>query len=224
MMAVNLGTGTPLEAANLLEYCNVESGTALSELRRSHGYNEPHNIKLWCLGNEMDGLLADLRKNRREEYGRIAHETAKLMKWMDPTIELVACGSSYRDMPSFGTWERTVLKHCWNDVEYLSLHQYYQNPDGDVKTFLARSEEMDAFIKEVAEICLEIKSEIGSDKELKLSFDEWNVWYHFQKDHDIPEELDIPPAPLRKRNTTTPIRFWWEACLQRSSIMQTQSK
>lgn len=191
MMAVNLGTGTPLEAANLLEYCNVEGGTALSDLRRSHGCIEPHNIKLWCLGNEMDGPWQICSKTA-EEYGRLAHETAKLMKWTDPTIELVACGSSYRNMPTFEMWERTVLKHCWNDVEYLSLHQYYQNPDDDVMSFLARSEEMDSFIKEVVEICREVKSEAGGDKEMKLSFDEWNVWYHFQKNHDMPEKWTFP--------------------------------
>ena len=196
MLAVNLGTGTPQDAAELLEYCNVEGGTALSDLRRSHGFAEPHHIKLWCLGNEMDGPWQICGKTA-EEYGRLAHETAKLMKWADPSIELVACGSSFRDMPTFGAWERTVLRHCWNDVEYLSLHQYYQNNDGDVRSFLARSEEMDAFIREVAGICREIKAELGSDKEMKLSFDEWNVWYHFQKDHEMPEKW-IYPRPIEE--------------------------
>ena len=111
MIGVNLGTRGPQEAADLLEYCNIESGTHYSDLRRSHGYEEPHRIKLWCLGNEMDGPWQICAKTA-EEYGRAACEAAKMMKWMDPEIELVACGSSFKSMSTYGTWERTVLSHC----------------------------------------------------------------------------------------------------------------
>jgi len=190
MMGVNLGTRGPQDAANLLEYCNVESGTYYSDLRRSHGYEKPHDIKLWCLGNEMDGPWQICAKTA-EEYGRIACETAKMMKWMDPSIELVACGSSFRTMPTYGTWERTVLRHCFEHVDYLSLHQYYQNNDGDVPAFLARSAEMNSFIKEVAGICREIKKEKGTDHNVFLSFDEWNVWYHFQKAGIEPQKWTV---------------------------------
>ena len=190
MIGVNLGTRGAQDAANLLEYCNVESGTFYSDLRRSHGFKEPHNIKLWCLGNEMDGPWQICAKTA-EEYGRIACETAKMMKWMDPDIELVACGSSFRSMPTFGTWERTVLKHCYEYIDYLSLHQYYQNNDGDIPAFLANSVDMDSFIKEVADICREEKERRKSSHEVKLSFDEWNVWYHFQKTGNTPEKWII---------------------------------
>jgi len=190
MIGVNLGTRGPQDAVNLLEYCNVERGSYYSDLRRSHGYEKPHNIKLWCLGNEMDGPWQICAKTA-EEYGRIACETAKMMKWMDPSIELVACGSSYRTMPTFGSWERTVLSHCWEYVDYLSLHQYYENKNGDIPTFLARSNEMDAFIKEVAAICADEKTRHRSDHDVKLSFDEWNVWYHFMKANVYPEKWII---------------------------------
>ena len=193
MMAVNLGTGTPKDAAELLEYCNVEKGTQLSDLRRSHGWEQPHDIKLWCLGNEMDGPWQICGKTA-EEYGRVAHETAKMMKWMDPSIELVACGSSYREMPTFGDWERTVLRHCWDDVEYLSLHSYYRDLDKDSMSFLSCDEQMDGFIKEVVDICNEIKAEKGSDKDIYLSFDEWNVWYHFAQEQPEPEKWTFPRA------------------------------
>lgn len=180
MMAVNLGTRGAQEAADLVEYCNVSEASYFSDLRKSHGWEEPHGIKLWCLGNEMDGPWQICAKTA-DEYGRLACETAKMMKWMDPSIELVACGSSGRTMPTFGDWERTVLRHCGQYVDYLSLHQYYQNDDGDIPSFLARSCEMDSFIKEVAEICRQHKEETGSDRDIYLSFDEWNVWYHFKK-------------------------------------------
>lgn len=181
MLAVNLGTRGPQDAANLLEYCNFPSGTHYSDLRISHGYEEPHNVKLWCLGNEMDGPWQICAKTANE-YGRTACETAKMMKWLDPAIELVVCGSSFREMPTFGEWERTVLRHTYEHVDYLSLHTYYMNPEGDVPSFLASNVKMDRFIREVAAICDEIKAEKGSDKDIKLSFDEWNIWYHFRKD------------------------------------------
>ena len=107
MMAVNLGTRGPEDAKNLLEYCNFEGGTYYSDLRKSHGYAKPHDIKLWCLGNEMDGKW-QMGHKTAGEYGRIASETARMMKWLDPEIETVACGSSSLTMPTFGDWEYQV--------------------------------------------------------------------------------------------------------------------
>lgn len=187
MMAVNLGTRGPQDAVNILEYCNVAYGTYYSDLRRSHGFEKPHNIKLWCLGNEMDGPW-QIGAKTAEEYGRIACETAKMMKWLDPSIELVVCGSSFKTMPTFKFWERTVLRHCYEHIDYLSLHQYYQDMEDDIPLFLARSVEMDSFIKEVYAICKEIQKEKNSAREIFLSFDEWNVWYHFQKEGKLPEK------------------------------------
>ncbi len=190
MLAVNLGTGSPQDAANLVEYCNFPAGTYYSDLRIAHGYKAPHDIKLWCLGNEMDGPWQICAKTA-EEYGRAACEAAKMMKWLDPGIELVACGSSYREMPTFGEWERTVLRHTYEHVDYLSLHTYYTNDDGDIAAFLANNARMDAFIKEVGAICGEIKAEKGSSKDIKLSFDEWNVWYHFKKSGAEPPKWTV---------------------------------
>ena len=191
MLAVNLGTRGAQDAANLLEYCNIPGGTYYSDLRASHGYPQPHGVKLWCLGNEMDGPWQICAKTA-DEYGRLACETAKMMKWLDPAIELVVCGSSFREMPTFGDWERTVLRHTYEHIDYLSLHTYYTNPEGDVPSFLASNVKMDRFIRVVAAICDEIRAEIGADKQIKLSFDEWNVWYHFRKDCTEPPKWTTP--------------------------------
>ena len=145
MMAVNLGTRGPEDAKNVLEYCNFKGGTYYSDLRKSHGYQDPHNIRLWCLGNEMDGPW-QMGHKTASEYGRIAAETSRLMKFMDPTIETVACGSSNLTMPTFGSWEYTVLDECYDEVDYLSLHQYYGNYANDTVDFLASSKGMDDFI------------------------------------------------------------------------------
>ncbi|MGN0251115.1 MAG: alpha-N-arabinofuranosidase [Oliverpabstia sp.] len=177
MMAVNLGTRGAEDAKNILEYCNFKEGTYYSDLRKSHGYADPHNIKLWCMGNEMDGPW-QMGHKTAAEYGRAAEETSRLMKMLDPTIETVACGSSNLEMPTFGTWEETVLDQCYDQVDYLSLHQYYGNRDDDTPDFLASSEGMDEFISSVVSICDCVKAKKRSKKKINLSFDEWNVWYH----------------------------------------------
>ncbi|MDD3920092.1 MAG: alpha-N-arabinofuranosidase [Eubacteriales bacterium] len=200
MLAVNLGTRGPQDAVNLLEYCNFPGGTYYSDMRIKNGHIAPYGVKLWCLGNEMDGPWQICGKTA-EEYGRIACETAKMMKWLDPSIELVACGSSYKSMPTFGTWERTVLRHCYEHVDYLSLHQYYQNNDDDLPSFLARNNDMNGFIREVAAICEEIKAEKGSEKNVYLSFDEWNVWYHYQKAHKEAKKW-IVARPIEEEDYT----------------------
>ena len=177
MMAVNLGTRGPEEAKDVLEYCNFKGGTYYSDLRKKHGYEQPHDIKLWCLGNEMDGPWQMGHKTAKE-YGRVAAETSRLMKFMDPTIETVACGSSSLTMDTFGYWEDEMLSECYDQVDYLSLHQYYGNRDNNTTEFLANSKGMDEFISSVLSICDCVKAKKRSKKQINLSFDEWNVWYH----------------------------------------------
>lgn len=190
MLAVNLGTRGMEAALDLLEYCNHPSGTRLSDLRAKHGYPDPHNVKVWCLGNEMDGPWQTGHKTM-EEYGRLAVETARAMKVFDPTIELVSCGSSSSFMPTFPDWEAETLSHTYDAVDYVSLHQYFDNSDGDTANFLARSLETDHFIKTVIAVCDYVKAKKRGKKDIMLSFDEWNVWYHSKK-HDDAEMKDRP--------------------------------
>lgn len=177
LMAVNLGTRGVEEARNLVEYCNHKSGSYWSDLRISHGYKEPHNIKTWCLGNEMDGGW-QIGAKTATEYGRLALEASKVMKWTDPSIETVLCGSSSRNSPTFGTWEVESLDIAYDSIDYVSLHQYYENRADDTPTFLAKSLELDEFIYSVICACDYVKSKKRSKKTINLSFDEWNVWYH----------------------------------------------
>jgi len=195
MMAVNLGTRGPEEARQLIEYANHPSGSYWSDLRISHGYKDPHNIKTWCLGNEMDGPW-QIGAKTAEEYGRIACETAKVMKWVDPSIELVACGSSYLGMPSFPSWEATVLEHTYDHVEYISLHQYYGNRDQNTENYLAQSMGMDHFIHSVISTADYVQAKKRGKKKINLSFDEWNVWYHSNDADNKIEPWTIAPPQL----------------------------
>ena len=195
MQAVNLGSRGIDAARNLVEYCNHPSGTYWSDLRIRHGSPEPHRIKTWCLGNEMDGTW-QIGHKTAEEYGRTACETAKVMKWVDPSIELVACGSSNPYMSTFPQWEATVLEHTYEHVEYISLHIYYQPRGNNYSNFLAQSLYMDHFIKTVASTCDMIKAKKRSKKTLQLSFDEWNVWYQSNQENEKPEPWSIAPVQI----------------------------
>ncbi len=195
MMAVNLGTGTAEDARDLVEYCNFPGGTALSDRRRSNGFEQPFGIRTWCLGNEMDGPW-QMGHRTAEEYGRIACEAAKMMKMADPEIELIACGSSSSSMPTFGEWETTVLKNCYDQVDYLSLHSYYGNRSDNSAEFLACSRDMDKFITDVSAICDAVKAIRHSPKTMYLSFDEWNVWFHSNEQDKKIEKWTVAPPLL----------------------------
>ncbi|WP_219839148.1 alpha-N-arabinofuranosidase [Paenibacillus sp. R14(2021)] len=195
MMAVNLGTRGPDEARQIVEYSNHPSGSYWSDLRVQHGYKQPHGIKTWCLGNEMDGPW-QIGAKTAVEYGRVAAESAKVMKWVDPSIELVACGSSNLNMPTFPEWERTVLDLSYNEIDYLSLHQYYGNRDKDTANFLAQSMGMDSFINTIIATCDYMQAKKRSKKKIHLSFDEWNVWYHSNDADSHIEPWTVAPPQL----------------------------
>jgi alpha-N-arabinofuranosidase len=192
MMAVNLGTRGVDAARNLLEYCNHPSGTYWSDLRRKNGAAEPHDIKLWCLGNEMDGPW-QIGHKTPVEYARLAAETAKAMRRVDPSIELVACGSSHSRMPTFGTWEATLLAEAYDLVDYISLHSYYEQRGDDRDSFLASAVNLDRFIEAVVATCDHARAVGRHNKRINLSVDEWNVWY--QKRFVGEENLDWAEAP-----------------------------
>lgn len=177
MMAINLGTRGISDALNLLEYCNMDTDSYYADLRRSHGVKEPYKIKTWCLGNEMDGPW-QVGHTTAMGYGRLAAETAKAMKIMDESIELVSCGSSGVDMPTFPEWERITLEETYDYVDYISLHNYYGNAENDTEDFFAKTQDMERFIHTVIATCDYVKAKKRSKKTLNLSFDEWNVWFH----------------------------------------------
>jgi alpha-N-arabinofuranosidase len=197
MYAVNLGTRGVQDALDVLEYTNIRSGTALSEARISNGRLEPYGIKIWCLGNEMDGPW-QLGHRSADDYGALASRTAKAMRQLDPSIELVVCGSSNAQMPTFGAWEHTVLKHTYDDIDFISCHAYYEEVAGDVESFLASAVNMDHFIESVISTSDAVGAELKSEKRINISFDEWNVWYSHRYEN-VEKITDIEHWPIAPR-------------------------
>lgn len=197
MLAVNLGTRGTAEALDLLEYANSDAETSWTAQRAENGRAEPFGVRMWCLGNEMDGPW-QVGHSGADDYGKLASRTAKAMRMLDPGIELVVCGSSARSMPTFGSWERTVLEHTFDDVDFISCHSYYQERGGDAQEFLASGADMALFIESVVSIADAVAATKKSDKRIMISFDEWNVWYLFDESgeqDDKPRETGWPVAP-----------------------------
>lgn len=192
MMAVNLGTRGLESALDLLEYCNHPSGTALSDLRIAHGARTPHDIRVWCLGNEMDGPW-QIGHKTAAEYGRLAYETGKAMKRFDPSLQLVSCGSSGPNMPTFPEWEKETLMHTYDVADYISLHQYFSNEKEDTLDFLACNLSMDYFISVVVSVCDYVQAVKRGRKKIYISFDEWNVWFHSHNSQSETAEKDNWP-------------------------------
>ena len=202
MYAVNLGTRGVQEALDVLEYANIRSGTSLSDQRIANGTSEPHNVRMWCLGNEMDGPW-QLGHGTARDYAELASKTARAMRQIDPDLELVVCGSSSAQMPTFGEWERVVLEETYDDIDFISRHAYYEPIDEDYGSFLASAVNMDRFIDSVVATADHVKAVRGSDKSINISFDEWNVWYQsrYQEVDRITAVEEWPVAPRLLEDT-----------------------
>lgn len=177
MLAINLGSRGLDEARNFVEYVNGPTGSYWGDLRKKHGRADPFNCRLWCLGNEMDGPWQVGHKTA-EEYGRLANETAKTLRAFDKSLELVVCGSSHSNMPTYPEWERIVLEHTYESVDHISLHMYFANREKNTQNYLALNEKLDRYITTVESTINVVKANKRSKHDVFISFDEWNVWYH----------------------------------------------
>lgn len=176
MLTANMGTGTPEEARNWVEYCNCPPGSRWADLRVANGARSPHDVKLWCLGNEMDGAW-QLGHVPADHYAIRAQQAARMMKDTDRSIELVACGSCGIGMATYMEWDRTVLEHLGDLADYISLHRYVDNRANDTPDFLAVTNSIDRQIEEMDAACRFVQARRHSRKRAYLCFDEWNVWY-----------------------------------------------
>jgi alpha-N-arabinofuranosidase len=219
MLGVNLGTGTIEEASGLVEYCNAPAGTAYADLRVRNGQASPYGVKYWCLGNEMDGPW-QIGHLEAVEYAQKAREAAKMMKWQDPTIQLIVCGSSSVSMPTYPEWDRIALETCWEHVDYLSLHYYAGNRDGDTASYLALASQFESHLDTLAGTLRYVKAKLRSKHDVFLSWDEWNVWYKDmnwdgggkQAPHLIEEVYNLEDALV--------VAQWLNVFLRRSQVLK----
>jgi alpha-L-arabinofuranosidase len=180
MITVNLGTGTPEEARNWVEYCNAPAGTHYANMRVDNGSPAPHEVKLWCLGNEMDGPW-QLGHVPAEQYAIRAQQAAHMMKSVDPSIELVVCGSCGIDMKTYMDWDLKVLDHIGMLADYVSLHRYVGNKNNNTEDYLAVTNSIDQQIEEMDAVCRYVQARNRHSLRPYLCFDEWNIWYKNQE-------------------------------------------
>ena len=201
LLGMNYGTGSAEMAVAYVEYCNVDKGTKWSELRRSHGYEAPHNVRYWCLGNEMDGPW-QIGQMPARAYGQKARDTAHQIRVIDRDLQLIACGSSNRIMPTYLVWDREVLEECYDQVDAISLHCYYGNEPAfsgnSTARYLAMNLDMELQIHEIAAVCDYVQGLRKSPKRLWLSFDEWNVWYRARSGDAVNGRRTFAPKLLEE--------------------------
>jgi len=201
LLGMNFGTGSAEMAVAYVEYCNYDRGTKWSDLRRSHGFEKPHNVRYWCLGNEMDGPW-QIGQMQAREYGRKARDAARQIRVIDGNVQLIACGSSGTNMPQYLIWDREVLEECYDQVDGISLHAYYGNTPALTRNstarYLAMNLDMDRQIREIAAICDYVQGLRRSSKRLWLSFDEWNVWYRARSGDAVDGGRQVAPKLLEE--------------------------
>jgi alpha-N-arabinofuranosidase len=189
MMSINLGTGTPEEGRNWVEYCNGPKGTKYADMRVQNGSPDPFDVKLWCLGNEMDAEW-QLGHVPAREYAIRAQQASKLMKDFDRSLEMVVCGSCNVDLPTYMAWDREVLEYVASYADYISSHRYVGNENNDTADFLAVTNSIDKQIEETAAVCRYTQAKNKQWKRVAICFDEWNVWY---RNHEVDGNQQIAP-------------------------------
>ena len=222
MLAVNLGTGTIQEAANLVEYCNAPVGTQYADLRAAHGHPEPYGVKYWCLGNEVDGPW-QIGHLEADDYGKKVREAAKMMRWHDPSIKLVLSGSSSIWMPTYPEWDRIVLERCWDQVDYHSMHYYAGNRDNDTASYLALSAEFETYLDTLSGVLRYVKIKQRSKHDVYLSWDEWNVWYRANEPDDVQGKWAAAPHLLEEvynLEDALVVAQWMNVFLRKSDVLK----
>lgn len=219
MLAVNMGTGTIQSAADMVEYCNAPVGTYWSDLRASHGFKTPHDVRYWCVGNEMDGPW-QMGHLDAVGYGNKALEAAKMMKWQDSTIKTVLCGSSNVGMTTYPEWDRTALEIAWEQIDYHSMHYYAGNKDGDTTNYLASSVLFERFVDTLDGALRYVKAKLRSKHDVHLSWDEWQVWYKGDPMHGNWAEAPHLAEETYNLEDALVVAQWLNVFLRKSHVLK----
>jgi alpha-N-arabinofuranosidase len=176
IVCVNLGLASIMDAAYWVEYCNYKGGTYYSDLRAKNGHKDPYNVKIWDLGNEVDGLPWELGHKNVDEYVDVAREAAKAMKAVDNTIKLVGCGSSWYSPNTWDDWNRKMLMGLGDRIDYISIHKYWENSP-DYYTYMGGSAmDVEEKINITAAEIKAVSATKGFKKPIYISVDEWGAF------------------------------------------------
>jgi alpha-N-arabinofuranosidase len=219
MMAVNMGTGTIQSAADLVEYCNAPTGSYWSDLRASHGYKNPYDVKYWCVGNEMDGPW-QIGHLDMHEYAAKAREAAKMMKWQDPSIKTVLAGSSNDRMPTYPEWDRVALEVTWDKMDYLSIHMYDTNHHmQDTPSYLALAKRFEDFVDTMSGVLRYVKAKNRSSHDVYLSWDEWQVWHPGQHEGNWEEAPHLAEVGYNLEDALV-VAQWVNVFLRKADVLK----
>lgn len=219
MLAVNLGTGTIEDAASLVEYCNAPRGTYYADLRAAHGVAEPHNVRYWCLGNEVDGPW-QIGHLEATDYAKKAREAAKVMRWHDPDLKLTLCGSSTTTMPTYPDWDRLTLEHCWELVDYHSMHYYAENRANDTASFLASAAQFESYVDTMEAVLRYVKAKLRSKHDVYLSWDEWNISYKARDIQGMWQEAPHIAEEIYNLEDMLVVAQWLNVFLRKSHVLK----
>jgi len=184
-LVVNMTTGTAEEAANWVEYCNGTDDTYYANLRRSHGFEEPHNVKYWGLGNEEAAVPDIGYLHDPQEYIKASWEFAKLMKLADRSIKLVMVG----EKPE---WNEAILDKLHTICDYLSLHYYGRSDTDDYANLFGHADRMEAMIVDTKKLLDRYPAKVEEfdrwyrfqprQREIQIALDEWGIWQNSSSD------------------------------------------
>jgi alpha-L-arabinofuranosidase len=176
-LCINAGLGSVEDARNWVDYTNESANTYWAQQRRKNGRDKPWGVKIWGLGNEIDGPWQLGHKNA-EDYAKFALEAAKAMRRADGSIQLIASGSSnFGPGADWVGWNRTVLERLKNEIDYISLHTYVGNRTNNFEEFLAFARDLEDRIEVVKGQIRAVRVGNPDARPIQIAFDEWNVWY-----------------------------------------------
>ncbi len=181
-ICVNMGNGTMDEAQAWVEYCNGKGDTYWANLRRQHGHEEPYNVKYWGLGNEMYGTW-QIGSLSVTDYVKKAREFAKVMKWTDPTIQLVSCG-----LDGLKEWDRIVIEELAHLVDFHSIHLYTGSDDYYSNVFSAH--QADRALRNCRALIDQVRYQQKIQHPISIVYDEWNIWFREDAPPSTPYQLE----------------------------------
>ncbi|HET7897267.1 MAG TPA: alpha-N-arabinofuranosidase, partial [Flavisolibacter sp.] len=176
IVCVNLGLANIMDAVYWVEYCNYKGGTYYSDLRAKNGHKEPYNVRIWDLGNEVDGLPWELGHKNADDYIEVAREAAKAMKAVDNTIKLVAAGSSWYSQGTWDDWNRKILTGLGDRIDYLSIHSYWEASPDYYGYMGASAKIFEERIQLAANEIEAVTTVKGWKNPIALSVDEWGAF------------------------------------------------